>query len=419
MRLPAESKLTKAQEDHYVEWLRENEAIWRRGHHEYHKRHAIWAAYGAEVGLDPLELEAWFINKRDVYTKTKRLVSASGSGAAALLSLSDNQAWVLQRFTFYDRVLRAEALQSQPIAPLSRQQGVPGSASQPQNLDSGSDLEEPGTSQLETMEKDAATQPSGQPSAHLRIRRKKKDAEREEEEYVLFTEVRDSIKLNTEALHLLINRPAPTGRAIFIDFVSNCLKSMSEEQYQQAVPTITNLVLTPPPPPPRHSFTRPPQTHSAPPHFQDIQHQHQHQHQPFIPPSFPPAGSQHQPYQHQRSSQEFSSTMLGQANECLYDVQSQFSMSNISVESQFHQPSNLSTPPCHGLQRPSPSATIVRPPASDVPSTPTTVTVTQVVPPLPTRIYDMAANIQDNMEPIEKDSTSQDTAQDTASFQQL
>ncbi|MCP3901818.1 MAG: hypothetical protein GY707_19080 [Desulfobacteraceae bacterium] len=101
-RLPTKYNLTKEQEDHYVDWLRENEAIWRRGHHNYHKRHAIWAAYGAEVGLDPLELEAWFINKRDVCTKTKRLVSASGSGAAALASLSDNQAWVLKRFTFYD-----------------------------------------------------------------------------------------------------------------------------------------------------------------------------------------------------------------------------------------------------------------------------------------------------------------------------
>ncbi|MCP3953328.1 MAG: hypothetical protein GY697_14080, partial [Desulfobacterales bacterium] len=235
-KVPAEEvSLTKAQEDHYVEWLKENEAIWRRGHNQYHKRHAIWAAYGAEVGLDPKDLEAWYTNKRDIYTKTKRAISVSGSGLA---SLSDNQAWVLEHFSFYDRVLRAEALQSQPMAQLSRQQGVPGSASQQvaQNLDSDSDHEEPGTSQLETLEKDATTAAT-QPSAHLRIRRKKKDAEREEEEYVLFKEVRDSIKLNTEALHLLITRPAPTGREIFIDFVSNCLKSMSEEQYQQAVPT--------------------------------------------------------------------------------------------------------------------------------------------------------------------------------------
>ncbi len=76
----------------------------------------LWASYATQVGLDVKDLEAWYRNKRDIYVKTKRAISASGSG---LPSLSDNQAWALEKFSFYERVLQAEAIQSQPIAQLS------------------------------------------------------------------------------------------------------------------------------------------------------------------------------------------------------------------------------------------------------------------------------------------------------------
>ncbi|MCP3891243.1 MAG: hypothetical protein GY702_20620 [Desulfobulbaceae bacterium] len=183
----------------------------------------------------------------------------------------------------------------------------------------------------------------------------------------------ESIKLNTKAIQMLINKPAPTGREIFIQFVSD-------------------LHLQAPPPPPRPSVPRPPQTHSAPPHLQDIQHQ-------FIPPSYT-APSQHQQYQ--RSSQEFSS-VLGQAHDCLYDssVVSQFSgLSNLSADSLFLNPchSNLSTPPGPSLPRSSPSATISRPPPATpapaspalppssypaVPTTPTAVSSQTTIMPAP------------------------------------
>ena len=86
-------------------------------------------------------------------------------------------------------------------------------------------------------------------------------------------DVRDSIKLNTDAIQMLLNKPAPSGRESIITFVSDTLRDMPEDWYLQVLPVITNLLL----PQPQHHCSVPrlyPQDQYYPTYYTPTHHQH-------------------------------------------------------------------------------------------------------------------------------------------------
>ena len=83
---------------HCLNWLRDNDAIWRRGSGKYKDRHKLWREYAAEHGLEVYDLEKWYKNKRDTYVKTKKILSRTDT--IKTYTPTDNEAWCLANFTF-------------------------------------------------------------------------------------------------------------------------------------------------------------------------------------------------------------------------------------------------------------------------------------------------------------------------------
>ena len=69
-RVPADDvQLEPEQTAHYLQWLMENDAIWKRGSGKYKNGHKLWREYAAEHGLKANDLGKWYKNKRDTYVK--------------------------------------------------------------------------------------------------------------------------------------------------------------------------------------------------------------------------------------------------------------------------------------------------------------------------------------------------------------
>ena len=52
-----EVKLSPVQEDHKLDWLKDNDAIWRRGSNNYKDQKQLWQAYVDDVGIELQDLE--------------------------------------------------------------------------------------------------------------------------------------------------------------------------------------------------------------------------------------------------------------------------------------------------------------------------------------------------------------------------
>ncbi|MCP3950677.1 MAG: hypothetical protein GY697_00420, partial [Desulfobacterales bacterium] len=209
---------------------------------------------------------------RDAYKKLKNELGKSG---APRRKLSEHQDWLLRRFRFYDAVIRSDAVVSQPLKNLSRQ---------PEEVESEED-QEGGSQDLEAMEHDAALVSTSNPDTSQPPKKKSKKTTKEEDGQALLRECRDSIKSCTEIIKTFAPRPPPTDRAAFINYVTESLKTMDDEQYQNAIPRITSLIQEHPP----QAFPpRPAQVHSAP--LPQVQHQDAQQQFMCPPPPTPAPG---------------------------------------------------------------------------------------------------------------------------------
>ena len=108
--------LEEKMEDEMIEWVRDNEAVWRRGHRMYKQRAELWRSKSNEVGIPVERLEGWWRSMRDWYVRLTRTKSGD-----AIKKLTDREAWVLQRLSFYCRQMKASDGVSEPMGPLPRQ----------------------------------------------------------------------------------------------------------------------------------------------------------------------------------------------------------------------------------------------------------------------------------------------------------
>ena len=61
---------------HYLNWLRDNDGNWRRERRQYTQRQQLWNEYGREHHLKVPDLKKWYINKHNIYVKSKANVLA-------------------------------------------------------------------------------------------------------------------------------------------------------------------------------------------------------------------------------------------------------------------------------------------------------------------------------------------------------
>ena len=371
--------LTQEQEEDLVEWMRENEGVWRRGHRLYKTRRTLWAVKAEQFGVTIEHLEGWWKSVKDWFVKLMKKKSGD-----ARKKLTDRELWILDHISFYTPQLRSNEGESQPMSHLQRQEPRTQPQPEPRPLppldsDSGSEHLQPSHQSLEGLEA-SATREAGEagPSSYSQRSRGRKRRRHETAEDEWMQELRDSIKANTAMMAQLVQQKPPVSdREPFITYVQDSLRTLPDDQYELVRAKITSLL---------HSLTqtavdRPPQSQSAPPQpagqflFQPSPSQQLFsqapppQQPPFsqhpllqqpsfnqaLPPQQPPF-SQHPPPQQQtvgpsRSSESSFSQLLSSDNYVL-DVNMPMNLSAISMDSQFGPPSqgrsssqSLNTPP--------------------------------------------------------------------------
>ena len=89
--------LDPEQEEQVLEWMREHDEVWRRGHKKYKMRRLVWATKAEELGVTVDYLEHWWKSIKDWFVKLKKL-PASGSAAR---QPTDREQFILTHCSFY------------------------------------------------------------------------------------------------------------------------------------------------------------------------------------------------------------------------------------------------------------------------------------------------------------------------------
>ena len=284
------------QEEDLVEWMRENEGVWRRGHRLYKGRRTVWAVKAQQCCTTLEHLEGWWKSIKDWYVR----LSKKKSGQATK-KLTDREKWIMDRISFYAPQLKVSEAQSEPMTQLACH------ASRPDlpPLESEEEDEHPtpteGTSQGDTgdlQEIEAAATNKGQ-----KRKRQEKQGEKlgDEQFQQLMNQLLTRMDANTALVTQLIQPKLPVGdREPFLEYIAQTLRPLSQETYEYAKTKIWTFLQTLP----RYEVTRPAQSQSAPPH--PPQQFYQPQPQPQAAHQY----HQMQPQFHQQSARDDSFTRL-------------------------------------------------------------------------------------------------------------
>lgn len=270
-------------EDDVLEWLRENEYLWRKGHRLYRdtkKKQAVWRGKAESLGYTAEVLLGWWRHMHSWYGK----LHLKKSGQAAV-KLTDREKYIMAKCSFLDGEIRHRG--AAPLRPLSLSQSTDSQASSSQEpptlfrqvSSEGPTAETPSTAALpmvpnledpvedeallSQMEEQAAAtrgQPTPTSTTSSRGRRQRGRLDGQDDSVLL--EIRDTMKASTELLSQLVDLDrASSARKPFITYVSQTLRDLPEAEYQVMKQKITALLHNPQAP----AEARPTQSRSAPP----------------------------------------------------------------------------------------------------------------------------------------------------------
>lgn len=280
--------VSEEHEDDVLEWLRENEYIWRKGHRQYRdtkKKQAAWKDKAESLGYTAEVLLGWWKHMHSWYGK----LHLKKSGQAAV-RLTDREKYVMAKCTFLEGEIRHR--QAAPLRPLSLSQPTDSQACSSQESTTPSrqvssesptaetpstaallmvpNLEDPveDGALLSQMEEQAAAT-RGQPTLTSSSRGRRQRGRLEGQDDSVLLEIRDTMKTSTELLSQLVDLDrASSARKPFITYVSQTLRDLPEAEYQVIKQKITALLLQGPAEahPTQSRCASPPQASSQPFH---------------------------------------------------------------------------------------------------------------------------------------------------------
>ena len=78
---PGSVRLTAEQYEDCLEWVKSNPAVWEKGDPNYYDldyREQLWKEKAKSMGMETAKLKKWFVNQRDMVTKTDVRMKKSG-----------------------------------------------------------------------------------------------------------------------------------------------------------------------------------------------------------------------------------------------------------------------------------------------------------------------------------------------------
>ena len=127
-----------------MDWVEANDGIWRTGSKMYKFRGRMLQEKATDLGITKAHLVGWWKSMKDQYVRLQR----TKSGQAARKRVTDHEEWVLRRCAFYQRQVKADNQDGQPINRLARQgaslPSQPSPSTQQQVVSDNSDEEGPG-----------------------------------------------------------------------------------------------------------------------------------------------------------------------------------------------------------------------------------------------------------------------------------
>ncbi|XP_063858504.1 uncharacterized protein LOC135099840 [Scylla paramamosain] len=242
-------QLTPEQEDNLLEWLRENELLWRQGHMQFkdvQKKRSLWEKKAQEFGLTTEHIQGWWRGMHTWFVKLHKVKSGQ-----ATKKLTDREMYVMQKCSFYEGQLRHRS--TAPLKPLARDveadalgqlsdvgasdagdgpagDGAAG-AGLPLDPDSGQD-------QLLFQLKRGAVKLLRTPKRPAVGTTRRTAMEVEE----VLKDIRDNMKVSTELLSQLVHKGNQGPREPFITYLSESLRTLPGDQYQVVMKHFTSFL---------------------------------------------------------------------------------------------------------------------------------------------------------------------------------
>ena len=120
--------VSEEHEDDVLEWLRENEYLWRKGHRLYRdtkKKQAAWRDKAESLGYTAEVLQGWWKHMHSWYGKLHLKKSGQAAG-----KLTDREKYVMAKCSFLEGEIRHRG--AAPLRPLSLSQPTDSQASSSQ-----------------------------------------------------------------------------------------------------------------------------------------------------------------------------------------------------------------------------------------------------------------------------------------------
>lgn len=254
--------ISEEHEEDVLEWLRENEFLWRKGHRQYRdtkKKQAAWKDKADSLGYTVEILLGWWKHMHSWYGK----LHLKKSGQAAV-KLTDREKYIVAKCGFLEGEIRHRS--AAPLKPLSLVQPTDNQEtptlprqvpSESPTTDNSSTTTVPLVPNFEDSVEDYTllSQLEGQAAAARNkpnpnnggssIGRKQRSIIDSQDDSVLL-EIRDTMKTSTELLSKLVDLDrASSSRKPFITYVSQTLRDLQETEYQVVKEKITTLLHNP------------------------------------------------------------------------------------------------------------------------------------------------------------------------------
>ena len=237
--------LDAEQEEQVLEWMREHDEVWRRGHRLYKQRKQIWAIKADELGVSVDYLEKWWKSIKDWYVKLRKLPP---SGSAARLP-TDREKFILEKVAFYSVQQTRSRKPGAPTVHLARSE--PSTAGQAVDSDAEdqpahSDVPSSQTQQdgdLVAMETEAAHagRATSSSSSSRRSQLRNRD-ESEDKALEKICQILEESQTILKDIHQNQSAPVPSVRESFIQYLSNILKTVSNEEFNILKQRISSVV---------------------------------------------------------------------------------------------------------------------------------------------------------------------------------
>jgi hypothetical protein len=205
--------LTAEQEQRVVDWLRESVAVWRRGHPDYKFRKLLFSEKAEELCLSTEHLMGWWKSAKDQYVKFKNSKDKK--------YISDRQRWLDKNLAFYFPY-QTRNNPVEPTSSLSRTASSSSTSTSSESLLPEGDEQPPESLSLEEYESKAAAIARRQSST------------RQSRSPLLDDPGLQRILRAIEGqcgMMAKIVRKERSGRESFIQYLQECVRDLTEEQY--------------------------------------------------------------------------------------------------------------------------------------------------------------------------------------------